>query len=56
MTRRAAPKDPVALARELLRSLGQDVPANDAESVVDEESIRELARQDAEEMRRARKR
>lgn len=52
MTRRL--KD---LAQELLRlAHADDAPANDDEPTIDEEAIRELARKDAEEMRRARKR
>lgn len=47
---------PAALARQFAEWLAsQQDPANDAEPI-DEESLRELARQDAEQMRRARKR
>lgn len=56
MTRRPASPDPAALARQFAEWLAsQQDPANDAEPI-DEESLRELARQDAEQMRRARKR
>lgn len=56
MTRRPAP-NAVELARQLLAALNTDPPANDGEPTPDEiEQLRELARQDAEEMRRARRR
>jgi hypothetical protein len=55
--KRARNADPVKLAQDLLRALGQQVPpANDDEPAVDEAEIRRLARADAEQMRRARTR
>lgn len=55
--KRVRTADPVALAHELLRALGQQPsPANDDEPPIDEDAIRERARRDAEEMRRARSR
>lgn len=61
MTRARKQPDAVAidLARQLLAQLGHasPEPANDAEPTPEEaEEIRELARRDAEEMRRARRR
>lgn len=52
MTRRSA-KDAAALLRQALAALDRDEPqpANDE---IDEEAIRELARKDAEQMRKAR--
>lgn len=48
--------DPIALARQLLRALGQSdaQAANDDEAPIDEEAIRERARRKAEQMRKAR--
>lgn len=46
------------LAKQLAALLGQSepTPANDDEPAIDEEAIRALARADAEQMRRARRR
>ena len=53
--KRSSPADPVALAQELLRALGQpDAAANDDAPPIDEDAIRERARRTAERMRRAR--
>lgn len=49
-------EDPVALARKLLAALGETAAANEDEPAIDEEALRELARRDAEKMRRARNR
>lgn len=59
MTRSRSSADPVELAKRLLEALGQTpaAPANDGEPTPEEaEEIRALAREHAEEMRRARRR
>lgn len=57
MTRRRPPDaDVTALLERALRALKPDAPANDEAPEVDEAAIDELARHDAEQMIRARKR
>lgn len=48
-------QDPVALAQQLLRALGQSTePSNEDEPAVDEAALRERARRKAELMRKSR--
>lgn len=49
-------QDAAALLRQALAALGQSDKPDAANDEIDEEAIRELARRDAEEMRRARNR
>lgn len=49
--------DPATLLRQLAEALGQAAPepANEDEPAIDEDALRELAKRDAEEMKRARR-